>query len=219
MRDPAYARAAAAAFAIFAAGTTLGLSLRPAPVATAQTIGGARDSARPLSALGSNEPTEASFRNVNFHVADGVVLRVRRLVGEMHGEGGIVSFDDPKSYVMDAKAAEVGMTSDDLTNLLAKHVFAYPGAPLSNLKIEVMPDGIRQTGTLHKGVNIPFDMTSAVSLTPDGRIQLTTKRVKIFGVDGLVLMRALGLSLERMMDLSGAHGDSPCARSDSSGAR
>jgi hypothetical protein len=124
----------------------------------------------------------------------------------MHGDGGIISFDDPKSYVTDAQAAEVGMTGEDLTNLLSQHVFAYPGAPLSHLKVEVMPDGLRQTGTLHKGVQIPFDMTSSVSLTADGKIQLTAKRVKIFGVDGLVLMRALGLSLQRMMDLSGARG-------------
>jgi len=93
-----------------------------------------------------------------------------------------------------------------LTNLLNQHVFAYPGAPLSHLHVEVTPDGLRQTGTLHKGVQIPFDMLSSVSLTQDGKIQLSAKRVKIFGVDGLVLMRALGLSLERMMDLSGAHG-------------
>jgi hypothetical protein len=206
MSTRAYTRAAAAGFAIFAAGTTLGLSLRPLPLATAQTTSAAHDSVRQLAPLGSNEPTEASFRNVDFHVADGVILRVRRLVGTMHGDGGIVSFDDPKSYVTDVKAAEVGMTGNDLTNLLNKYVFAYPGAPISNLHIEVTPDGVRQIGTLHKGVQIPFDMISTPSVTQDGRIQLTTKRVKIFGVDGLVLMRALGLSLERMMDLSGARG-------------
>jgi hypothetical protein len=206
MRDRVYTRAAAAAFALVAAGTTLGLSLRPPMLATAQTAGPGRDSTRTIPAFGSNESTEVSFRNVDFHVADGVVLRVRRLVGELHGDGGIVSFDDPKGYYMNARAAEVGMTGDDLTNLLSRHVFAYPGAPISNLHIEVTPDGIRQIGTLHKGVQIPFDMTSSVSLTQDGKIQLTAKRVKIFGVDGLVLMRALGLSLDKMMDLSGAHG-------------
>jgi hypothetical protein len=204
MRDRIYARAAAAAFALVATGTTLGLSLRPTPAATAQTVG--PDSTPRVSGLGTTTPTDVSMRNVDFHVADGVVLRIRRLVGTMHGDSGIVHFDDVKSYVLEAKAAEVGMKGDALTALLNDYVFAYPGAPLSHLHVEVVPDGLRQTGTLHKGVQIPFDMTSSVSLTQDGRIQLTAKRVKIFGVDGLVLMRALGLSLERMMDLSGAHG-------------
>ena len=49
-------------------------------------------------------------------------------------------------------------------------------------------------------------MTSSVSVTPDGRIELAAKRVRILGVDGLALMRALGLSLASMMDLSKAHG-------------
>jgi hypothetical protein len=206
MRDRIYARAAAAAFALVAAGTTLGLTLRPPGLATAQTTGPMRDSTRPIAALGTGESTEVSMHNVNFHAAEGVVLHIRRMVGHMHGDGGIITFDDPKSYVTDARAAEVGMTGEDLTTLLAEHVFAYPGAPLTHLHVEVMPDGLRQTGLLHKGVQIPFDMTSSVSLTPDGKIQLTAKRVRIFGVDGLVLMRALGLSLDKMMDLSGARG-------------
>ncbi|MGH7618659.1 MAG: hypothetical protein ACREPM_15675 [Gemmatimonadaceae bacterium] len=206
MRQRSFTRAAAGAVALLAAVTTLGLARRPSPLAAPQTGMPPRDSTRPIAALGSTDSTEVSMRNVNFHAADGVVLHIRRLVGHMHGDGGIITFDDPKSYLTDAERAEVGMTGEDLTNLLGGHVFNYPGSPLSHLKIEVMPDGIRQTGNLHKGVQIPFDMTSSVSLTADGKIQLSAKRVKIFGVDGLVLMRALGLSLEKMMDLSGAHG-------------
>ena len=206
MRHHSLASAAAGAVAVTVLVATLGVSSEPALLATPQAGSPANDSTRPILKLGGPDSTQASMRNVNFHVADGVVLHIRRLSGYMHGDSGIVSFDDPKSYVMDVRAADVGLTSSDLTTLLADHVFDYPGAPLSNLKVEVMPDGLRQTGSLHKGVQIPFDMTSSVSVTPDGKIQLTAKRVKIFGVDGLVLMRALGLSLEKMMDLSGAHG-------------
>jgi hypothetical protein len=86
------------------------------------------------------------------------------------------------------------------------HVFAYRGSPLSHLRIEIANNALRQTGTLHKGVNIPFDMTANVGMTPDGRIVLHATRVKILGVNGLALMKALGLSLEKMMDLSKAHG-------------
>ncbi len=206
MRHSSFASAAAGAVAVIVFVATLGVSSEPSLQATPQAGAPARDAARLMLSFASRDSTQASMRNVNFHVADGVVLHIRRLSGYMRGDSGIVSFDDPKSYVMDVRAADVGLTSSDLTTLLADHVFAYPGAPISHLKVEVMPDGIRQTGSLHKGVQIPFDMTSTVAVTPDGKIQLTAKRVKIFGVDGLVLMRALGLSLEKMMDLSGAHG-------------
>jgi len=121
-------------------------------------------------------------------------------------KNGIVDFDDISSYVIDVKSAEVGMTGPDLTNLMNRHVFAYEGSPLSHLRITIDRGELRQTGTLHKGVDIPFDMVAAVSLTSDGRIMLRASRVRILGVNGLALMKALGLSLEKMMDLSKAHG-------------
>ena len=151
-------------------------------------------------------PTAITMRNVDFHVGDDVVLHIRRLRGQMRGRNGVVDFDDISSYDVEVSSGEVGLTGDDLGNLLNRHVFAYAGAPLSGIRVRVTRDGLRQTGTLHKGVDIPFDMTSAVSVTPDGRIQLHALRVRILGVNGLVLMKALGLSLERMIDLSKAHG-------------
>ncbi len=146
------------------------------------------------------------MRNVDFHVGDDVVLHIRRLSGFMRGRNGVVDFDDVSSYTVDVSAAEVGLAGDDLTNLLNRSVFAYPGAPLSKLRVHVGADGLRQAGVLHKGVDIPFDMTSNVSLTTDGRIRLHAVHVKIFGVNGLALMDALGLSLEKMIDLSKARG-------------
>lgn len=146
------------------------------------------------------------MRNVDFRVGDGVVLHVRRLRGQMQGKNGIVNFDDVSSYVVEVSSAEVGLTGGDLTNLLNRRVFAYRGAPLSGLRVRITADGIRQTGTLHKGVDIPFDMTSTVSLTPDGRLRLHASKVRILGVNGLALMRALGLSLDKLIDLSHARG-------------
>jgi len=206
MRHHSLLSAAAGAAAVMVVIATLGVAGEPAFLAMPQTATPPRDSGRVLLNLGTPDSTEASMRNVNFHIAEGVVLHIRRLHGFLHGDSGVVAFEQPKSYFMNVHAAEVGLTSSDLTNLLRDHVFNYPGAPISNLKVEVMPDGIRQTGSLHKGVQIPFDMTSSIALNAEGKIQLSAKRVKIFGVDGLVLMRALGLSLEKMMDLSGAHG-------------
>jgi hypothetical protein len=157
--------------------------------------------------IAATVPTGVTMRNVDFHIGPGVVLRIRRLRGEMHSIArGVVDFDDVHSYVTDVAAAEVALTGDDLTNLMNKYVFNYPGAPLSHLRVDVTPEGIRQRGTLHKGVDIPFDMTASVSLTPDGRIQLHPTHMKIFGVNGTALMRALGLKLDKLMDLSKANG-------------
>jgi hypothetical protein len=178
-----------------------------APRSTGSSEAGVRDSLRPPVHVPSDVPTNIIMRNVDFHSAEGVVLRVRRLVGEMHPlKAGVVDFDDISSYVIDVRSGEVGLTGSDLTNLMNNYVFNYKGSPLSHLRITIENGELRQAGTLHKGVDIPFDMVAAVSLEPDGRIMLRASRVRILGVNGLALMKALGLSLERMMDLSKAHG-------------
>ena len=177
------------------------------PRVSAAAVGAGRDSLRPPPGIASTSPTTVTMVNVDFHAAEGVVLRVRRLSGEMHPQkNGIVDFDDIDSYIIDVSNAEVGLTGPDLTNLMNRHVFAYRSAPLSNLRIEIANGVLRQRGTLHKGVDIPFDMTASVALTPDGRIVLHASKVQILGVNGLALMKALGLTLEKMMDLSKAKG-------------
>ena len=192
--------AAIAGFAVFALSVRPGTLPHEASGAAPPRAGAASDGA------GDPRPTDLTMRNVDFHVADGVVLHVRRLRGRMLGRNGIVDLDDVSSYVVEVSSAEVGLTGEDLTNLLNRHVFAYRGAPLSSLHVEVTRDGIRQTGTLHKGVSIPFDMTSTVSLTRDGRLRLHASHIRILGVNGMALMSALGLSLEKLIDLSHAHG-------------
>lgn len=162
------------------------------------------------SAPSSRPPADAStwveMSNVDFHVGDGIVLHIRRLEGSMQGRGGVVNFDDPTSYVTTLASAEVTMRGSDLTHLMNDHVFAYHGAPLRHLRIEIRDGVVRQRGTLHKGVDIPFDISAEPSLTTDGRIRLHPTRVRIFGVNGLELLRALGLDLEKMVDVSKATG-------------
>jgi hypothetical protein len=65
---------------------------------------------------------------------------------------------------------------------------------------------VRQTGTLHKLVDIPFDITSNVDLTANGLIRLHPTKMKIFGVNGKSLMSLFHVTLEKMLDLSKAVG-------------
>ncbi|HKO16334.1 MAG TPA: hypothetical protein VJU87_08845 [Gemmatimonadaceae bacterium] len=162
--------------------------------------------ALPAAVGDSTQPTRVTMRNVAFHMADGIILRIHRLDGVMHGVRGVVDFDDLSSYVTQVESAEVGMTGPDLTHLMNDHVFAYRGAPLSHLRISLTGTQLRQRGILHKGVDIPFDMYASVSLMPDGRIRLHPTRMRVLGVNGIALLNAFGLSLARLMDLSRARG-------------
>lgn len=151
--------------------------------------------------------TQVAMRNVNFYVTPEAALRIRALRGEMRSlRGGAVVFDDKNSFVIRVASAEVGLTGADLSNLLNTVVFSYRGAPLKRLKVRTSGTQLVQSGVMHKVVDIPFEMTSEVSATPEGLIKLHPVKTRILGVDGEGLMRAFGLSLQKILDLKKAKG-------------
>ena len=59
---------------------------------------------------------------------------------------------------------------------------------------------------MHKGVDLPFEMTSELSLEPDGRIRAHPRKMKMLGVNGAALLHALGMHLDKVLDVSGSRG-------------
>jgi hypothetical protein len=86
------------------------------------------------------------------------------------------------------------------------YVFAYRGAPLRDLSFEVDGQHLIQRGILHKGVDIPFEMTGEVSVTAEGDIRIHPVAMKICSINGQGLMNALGITLAKLIDVSGAKG-------------
>lgn len=160
-----------------------------------------------LAATGDSG-TEAAFRNVDFHMTSDVVLDIHFLDGAMVSlkRGQPVVFDDKSSFVIRIDTARVGLTPVNLGNLMNHHVFAYPGAPLKKMRFAVKGESLVQTGVLHKVVDIPFEITAALSVTNVGKVRIHPTGMKIFGVDGIGLMKALGITLDKLLDLRKARG-------------
>jgi len=151
--------------------------------------------------------TQVSMRKVNFYVIPNAALRIRTMRGEMRSlRGGPVLFDDKNSFVIHLDYAEIGLNGTDITTLMNKYIFAYPGAPLKRLQVHTSGSQVVQTGVMHKILDIPFKITADVSVTPEGLIQLHPVKTTILGVDGDKLMRAFGLNLQKILDLSKAKG-------------
>jgi hypothetical protein len=168
-----------------------------------QTVAG-RDST-PSSAPDS--VTRVSMRNVNFFIIPGAALRIRTLRGTMNSlRGGPIVFDDKSSFVINLAYAEIGLNGNDITTLMNQYIFAYPGAPLKKLKIHTSGSQLIQTGVMHKIIDIPFEITANLSMTPEGFIRIHTLKTRILGIDGNGLMRAFNLTLEKILDLSKAKG-------------
>jgi hypothetical protein len=156
----------------------------------------------------TDSATQAEFRNVRLHVAPGLVLGIRYLRGQMRSKSTdpVVVFDDKRSFIIHLAAAEVALTMDDLGHLMNDYVFGYHGAPLRDLHFATVGGALRQRGILHKVVDIPFEITAAPSVTSAGKIRLHPTAIRIFKVDGQGLMRALGIKLQRLLDLRRAKG-------------
>jgi hypothetical protein len=164
----------------------------------------------PVVASSADTITDAAMRNVLFHVDDDIQLRVRHLKGkakDLRGEHVIV-LDDKKRILLEIAHAEIGLTADDLTLLLNRYVFGYAGSPLKNLVVKTVGDHIEQSGVMHKVIDIPFNMKAQLSVTDDGRIRIHPTQIRIAGLDGEGLMKAVGADLSELLDLSKAKGAS-----------
>jgi hypothetical protein len=154
-----------------------------------------------LSAPASaDERVATRMRNVTFHVGDGVELQVFDLAGHLLSTStGPPVFDNVTSYVLAIDAARVAMSPESLTNLLNNHVFAAEGSPISNVKIGIEGNELTQSGTLKKGIHVPFSMHATIAATPDGRIRLHPTSLKAAGFVSKRVLDFFGLDLEDLV--------------------
>jgi hypothetical protein len=148
------------------------------------------------------------FQNVNFHLAPDAVLEVRRLQGALlrAQPGSPPSFDDLKSYILQIDRGEVAMHPSSLTTILNKWVFNFEGTPISDVTVSIENGQLKQTGTLHKGVAVPFTIVADMTVTPDGRIRLHPTSVKAVGIPASGLMKAFNLELDNVIKSNRARG-------------
>ncbi len=148
-------------------------------------------------------PVEAEMQNVLYHVDDRVTLRISHLRGALLPTKPDVPpwFDDPKSFSLAIDSGEVAIDPASLTALLNRYVFNYKGSPISDVKVTIEKGKLKQKGTLHKGVGLPFTIFADLSSTPDGRLRLHPTSVKVAGISVKGLMHAFGLEMENLVKL------------------
>jgi len=165
--------------------------------------------APPIGAVHFNEPedaapsahTQAEMHNVSFHVDQTIALKIYSLRGEFFdkAEGHPLNFDDKKSFIVKIFKGRIGVSGRALTDLLNHYVFNYQGAPLKGLVISVHEGRLVQQGIMHKLVDIPFEMTADVSVTDDGWMRIHPIDIKICNINGELLMKAFGISLDEIL--------------------
>jgi hypothetical protein len=143
------------------------------------------------------------MRAVNLHLDRFTILEVRSLRGQMvpTGKDRPVTFDDANSFVTRISSAEIAMSVKTLSDLLNRRVFAYPGAPLKNISVTVEHGRIKQTGTIRKGVEMPFEIEGTLDATPAGEIRLHVDKIVTAHLPVKGLMHFFGEDLAKLITL------------------
>jgi len=148
-------------------------------------------------------PVALQMQNVNLHLNASVVLEIRHLTGEMRATGNSepVTFDDLNSFETQISSAEIAISTKTLSSLLNEQVFAYPGAPLKNLAVTTDHGRIKETGTMHKGIDLPFEIEGKLDVTANGEIRLHADKISSAHVPFKGLMHLFGEDLAKLIHI------------------
>jgi hypothetical protein len=202
--------------AIFTSITTVLLSLLLLPACCcvkgplAPAVGPAKTEIPPIgydpiptpTEAASKAPTQAFMRNVWFHIDQDAYLDIHIMRGELVSNmpGTPLNFDNKTAFVMKVDTGTIGMRSASLDILMNRYIFGYPNPPLRNLHVEPSGKQLKQTGIIHKIVDIPFTMWADVSAS-NGLIRIHPTKIDICGINGIGLLKAVGMTMEKMLKL------------------
>ncbi|HEX3876150.1 MAG TPA: hypothetical protein VHW24_04145 [Bryobacteraceae bacterium] len=148
------------------------------------------------------------MKNVNFIVANGVTLEIRNLRGElMPTKPGVpVTFNDVSSFQAAIDTAEVALSTDSLTTLLNTSVLASEGAPIRNVAMSIEDGKIKQKGTIHKGVNLEFEIEGTLSPTASREIRMHADKIKSEHIPVKCLLHFFGDDLSNLVNRNAGRG-------------
>jgi hypothetical protein len=155
-----------------------------------------------------NRSVHAQMHNVMYHFTDSSAIHITQLLGELvpTTKAGIPVFDDPTSFTLKIRSAEMSITTDALASALNQYAFAAADAPIKNIRISAAGGKLIIQGRLYSRGNIPFESVGSLSVTPDGEIRVRTEKVKAAHLPVKGLMDLLGQTIAKMIDTHAVHG-------------
>jgi hypothetical protein len=153
-------------------------------------------------------PIDIQMKNVTFRIASDIALEIRTLRGELRRTRPDVpvTFDDGSSFDVDVDTAEVAMTPAALSALMNSYVLAYEGSPIKNVSVSIEGGRLVQKGTVHKGVDLPFEIVGALSTTPDGEIRMHADKIKAAHLPVKGLLHVFGEDLSKLVNANAGRG-------------
>jgi hypothetical protein len=168
-------------------------------------------SSLPASATHASVTTSASghgvkteMRNVMFHLTDDAAAHVEFLSGEMWptGKNEMPVFDDKTSFEVHVAEGRISITPEAMASILNTHVFAGSDSPFKNISISIDKDRLLIKGRLNGKRDIPFETSAILTASADGRIRVSTEKLKALHVPVKGMMDKLGIELASLVSTS-----------------
>ena len=154
----------------------------------------------------SRGSVDVEMANVDLHVTADVTLHVKELRGRfLPVDRDVPYLDNKRSYSVYVDSGEIAIDLASLNSLMARSM----GGDKSNvegLKVSLEEGRLRQRGVIDSAINVPFKATSEVSATPDGRIRVSTRSVRGFGVPMNRVMKLFGFEMDDLVKVKPGSG-------------
>lgn len=144
------------------------------------------------------------MRDVELVIPDGL-LRIRYLEGTVVStvDGQSPVIDDPEGYRIVVDRAEVAVDLRTLNGMMsAAHTTSGKKSPLAAADFSTAGGLLIVTGTKP----VPFVMSGAASVDPEGRLTIRVADLKALGVQTKGILTALDLQLEDLIDVTNERG-------------
>jgi hypothetical protein len=151
-------------------------------------------------------PTSIYAHNLMLRRGPDFRVYVRWLRGEMAPtrRGVNPSFDDPESFSLNVKTGVIRANIGDIGKFLNAGVIA--ASPLKNVTLLADGDQVKLTGTLHKVVPLPVEMTGTVAVASGSRIRLHVTKLNVLKIPFKGLLGAFHIDISDLFQPRGIPG-------------
>ena len=176
----------------------------PAPVETSGPGPAAAETRASVSPPASGHGVKTEMRNVMFHLTDEAAAHVEFLSGEMWptGKNEMPVFDDKTSFEVRVINGRISITPQAMASILNSQVFAASDSPLKDISISIDKDRLQIKGRLRARGDIPFETSAVLTAASDGRIRVSTEKLKALHVPVKGMMDKLGIELASLLSTS-----------------
>jgi len=175
----------------------------PAPVGTSSSVPATATPAS-VTPQASGHGVKTEMRNVMFHLTDEAAAHVESLSGEMWptGKNEMPVFDDKTSFEVHVADGRISITPQAMASILNTQVFAGSYSPFKDISISIDKDRLLIKGRLRTKGDIPFETSAILTASSDGRIRVSTEKLKALHVPVKGMMDKFGIELASLISTS-----------------